>query len=135
VNDSKISHPRRLTCEQILERFETHVKSERKKANTNQSMRELFSIFRRRSITQSPHQYQTGSNFDHRIDPKADQRDTASKGASNDSDDRFERCPADAQEFNFSAGPSMNDQSFCEFSAHFRSSFMITMISSTINKT
>src|SRR5438128_1510653 len=70
VNDSKISHTRRRMCEQMLERFEADVNSESKKANAHQSMREGFSIFRSSGIAQSPHEYQAGSNFDHRIDPE-----------------------------------------------------------------
>src|SRR5438309_9371405 len=77
-------------------------------------MCELFSIFRRRSLTQSPHQYQTGSNFDHRIEPKTDQRDTTGKNAGDNSDDRFESCPADTQKFNSQAGSTMNRSSLSE---------------------
>src|SRR5437016_2634637 len=121
--------------EQILHRFEADVNSEREKADADQPMRECFSIFRSRSIAQSPHQHQAGNNLDYRIEAEADQRDTASKNAGNNPDNRFECCPADAEKFNSPASSSMNRQSFCEFSAHFRTSFMITMIRSTISKT
>src|SRR5437879_3094341 len=108
--------------EQILHRFETYVNREREKADADQPMRELFSIFRGRSVTQSPHQHETGRNLDNRIDAEADQRDTTSKNAGDNSDDRFKPRPANTQKFNSPAGLSVKDQNISAFSAHFRSS-------------
>src|SRR5919204_5770046 len=104
----------------MLERFEGDVNNQPKKADADQPMRKCFSIVSRRSIAQSPHQHEAGSNFDHRINSKTDQRDTTSDNAGNNSDDRFERSPTDADEFNSATSPTMNSESFSNLDAHFQ---------------
>src|SRR5207302_2161331 len=99
-------------CEQILHPFEAHENSEREKADTDQPMRKCFSIFRGGSVAEAPHQHQARCNFNHRINSKTDQRDTAGNYAGNNSDDRFKRRPADAQIFNSSASLAMKSESF-----------------------